>query len=124
MKFTLAAIAIFLSAASADNCHEGIRYCAYNLIGKGELSAFELQTMNLSLNLFNCETITDNKKGDYHSHVRDAMESHYGTKNLKYFNADYALFKCNGPDDISFSKDCNSYCQVGQDGPHDDHCDN
>ncbi|KAJ5757127.1 uncharacterized protein N7511_007309 [Penicillium nucicola] len=95
MKFSLVAIAIFLSAASADNCHTGIKYCAYNLIGKG----------------------------DYHSHVKTAMENQFGTKNLKYLNADYALFRCNGPNDITFAKDCNTYCQVGQDGPHNDYCD-
>ncbi|PLB54165.1 hypothetical protein P170DRAFT_469629 [Aspergillus steynii IBT 23096] len=97
MKLTIFAIAFSVAAVTADNCSKGLRYCAYNLIGKG----------------------------NYHSQVNDAMAKWYGTSstNLKYHNADYALFLCNGADDIIMVKDCNNYCQNGGDDQRD-YCDN
>ena len=35
MKLSILAIAFSIAAVSAHNCQVGLRYCAYNLIGKG-----------------------------------------------------------------------------------------
>ncbi|CAI7627897.1 hypothetical protein PCG10_001347 [Penicillium crustosum] len=97
MQLSILAIALSIGAVSAHNCQVGLRYCAYNLIGKG----------------------------DYHSQVNDAMAKYYGTSstNLKYQNPDYALYLCNGADDIKMVKDCNNYCSNGGDDKSD-YCDN
>lgn len=51
------------------------------------------------------------------------METWYNTKNLHYHNADYAVFKCNGANDIIQVKDCNNMCSSGPDDKSD-YCDN
>lgn len=53
------------------------------------------------------------------------MAKYYGTSstNLKYQNPDYALYLCNGADDIKMVKDCNNYCSNGGDDKSD-YCDN
>lgn len=35
MKLSIVAIAFSVAAVSAHDCTVGLRYCAYNLIGKG-----------------------------------------------------------------------------------------
>lgn len=35
MQLSILAIALSIGAVSAHNCQVGLRYCAYNLIGKG-----------------------------------------------------------------------------------------
>lgn len=49
MKVILSACALFVSLCAAANCQSGLDYCAFTLMGKGNVSYLATQLFNLCL---------------------------------------------------------------------------
>ncbi|KAJ6013106.1 hypothetical protein N7499_012290 [Penicillium canescens] len=91
MKFILPALTIFASLAVAKNCQEGLNYCSFTLMGKG----------------------------DYHQQILKAIDE-YGT-DPRTVNYDYFLYHCDGGSNgsIHVVDTCSKGCHDGGDNKSD-----
>ncbi|KAJ6125377.1 hypothetical protein N7471_012694 [Penicillium samsonianum] len=91
MQFKLAVIALLAPLVMAENCQDGLDYCAYTLVGKG----------------------------DYHQQIGTAL-TNYGAF-LRATNPDWFLFHCDGGANgaISVKSKCPKGCVDGGDSTSD-----
>ncbi|KAJ5872901.1 uncharacterized protein N7529_005254 [Penicillium soppii] len=93
MKFIVPALAIFASLAVAKNCQEGLNYCSFTLMGKG----------------------------DYHQQILKALDE--AGIDPATVNYDYFLYHCDGGSNgaIHMTQKCPKGCSDGGDN-HSDSC--
>ncbi|KAK5991938.1 hypothetical protein PT974_05328 [Cladobotryum mycophilum] len=90
---SIVAVAIMAPFVAADNCRNGINYCGWNLL----------------------------KKGNYYSQIISALSNAHESTDSNHVNNE--LFHCDGgpQGDITVIKFCGNGCLDGGSG-HDDYC--